>query len=69
MKAVKKDICFTLECVGVHILVLWHLIPYVYRMIDDRYMSEIVSGQYMGMTYEQHMFVGCWYDACCAGRL
>ena len=49
MKAFKKDFCFTLVCEGVYILVLWNLIPFVYGIIDDRSMMEIVSGQYLGM--------------------
>ena len=48
MKTFKKDFCFTLVCVGVYILVLWKLIPFVYGIIDDRSMMEIVSGQYWG---------------------
>lgn len=62
MKAFKKDFCFTLVCVGVYILVLWNLIPFVYGIIDDRSMMEIVSGQYLGMPDPHTIFMGYWYS-------
>lgn len=62
MKAFKKDFCFTLVCEGVYILVLWNLIPFVYGIIDDRSMMEIVSGQYLGMPDPHTIFMGYWYS-------
>ena len=62
MKAFKKDFCFALVCVGVYILVLWNLIPFVYGIIDDRSMMEIVSGQYLGMPDPHTIFMGYWYS-------
>ena len=62
MKAFKKDFCFTLVCVGVYILVLWKLIPFVYGIIDDRSMMEIVSGQYLGRPDPHTIFMGYWYN-------
>ena len=62
MKTFKKDFCFTLVCVGVYILVLWNLIPFVYGIIDDRSMMEIVSGQYLGMPDPHTIFMGYWYS-------
>ena len=62
MKALKKDFCFALVCVGVYILVLWNLIPFVYGIIDDRSMMEIVSGQYLGMPDPHTIFMGYWYS-------
>ena len=49
-------------CVGVYILVLWNLIPFVYGIIDDRSMMEIVSGQYLGMPDPHTIFMGYWYS-------
>lgn len=62
MKTFKKEFCFTLVCVGVYILVLWNLIPFVYGIIDDRSMMEIVSGQYLGMPDPHTIFMGYWYS-------
>ena len=62
MKTFKKDFCFTLVCVGVYILILWNLIPFVYGIIDDRSMMEIVSGQYLGMPDPHTIFMGYWYS-------
>lgn len=62
MKTFKKDFCFTLVCVGVYILVLWKLIPFVYGIIDDRSMMEIVSGQYLGRPDPHTIFMGYWYS-------
>ena len=47
---------------GVYILVLWNLIPFVYGIIDDRSMMEIVSGQYLGMPDPHTIFMGYWYS-------
>ena len=49
-------------CEGVYILVLWNLIPFVYGIIDDRSMMEIVSGQYLGMPDPHTIFMGYWYS-------
>lgn len=62
MKTFKKDFCFTLVCVGVYILILWNLIPFVYGIIDDRSMMEIVSGQYLGMPDPHTIFMGYGYS-------
>ena len=47
---------------GVYILVLWKLIPFVYGIIDDRSMMEIVSGQYLGRPDPHTIFMGYWYS-------
>lgn len=43
------------------------LIPYVYAIVDDRTMMEIVSGQYLGHPDAHLIFVGYWYSLIIAG--
>lgn len=43
-------------------MILWNLIPFVYGIIDDRSMMEIVSGQYLGMPDPHTIFMGYWYS-------
>lgn len=67
MKTFKTVFCFTLVSVGIYILVLWNLIPFVYGIIDDRSMMEIVSGQYLGTPDPHTIFMGYWYSLFLAG--
>lgn len=67
MKSFKMDFWIALACVGVYMFALWNLIPFVYGIIDDRSMMEIVSGQYLGTPDPHTIFMGYWYSLFLAG--
>ena len=67
MKTCKIDLCLTLACVGLYMVILWEMIPFVYGIIDDRSMMEIVSGQYLGVPDPHTIFLGYWYSVFLAG--
>lgn len=67
MKSFKTDFWIALACVGVYMFALWNLIPFVYGIIDDRSMMEIVSGQYLGTPDPHTIFMGYWYSLFLAG--
>ena len=58
----KENILWAVLCSAVYIAVLWKLIPFVYGIIDDRSMMEIVSGQYLGYPDAHTIFLGYWYS-------
>ena len=44
----QKNLLWAFLCPILFIIVLWNLIPFVYGIVDDRTMMEVVSGQYLG---------------------
>lgn len=58
----KKDICFAALCIAAYMAILWFMVPFVYGIIDDRSMMEIVSGQYLGRPDAHTIFIGYWYS-------
>lgn len=46
----------------VYVIVLRMVVPFVYGIIDDRSMMEIVSGQYLGTPDAHTIFSGYWYS-------
>lgn len=49
-------------CPLLYLAILWNLVPFVYGIVDDRTMMEIVSGQYLGIPDGHTIFVGYWYS-------
>ena len=58
MKTYKMNLCLALVCVALYMVILGGLIPFVYGIIDDRSMMEIVSGQYLGVPDPHTIFLG-----------
>ena len=48
-------------CAVGYFLILGQVVPYVYGIIDDRTMMEIISGQYLGRPDAHAIFSGYWY--------
>lgn len=63
----KKNFLWAVVCSALYIAVLWNLMPFVYGIIDDRSMMEIVSGQYLGRPDAHTIFSGWWYSLFLAG--
>lgn len=63
----RKNIVWAVLCAAVYIVLLWNLVPFVYGIIDDRSMMEIVSGQYLGHPDAHTIFSGYWYSLFLAG--
>lgn len=62
MRDKKRDAVFAAGCAVVYMLALWTAVPFVYGIIDDRSMMEIVSGQYLGVPDAHTIFLGYWYS-------
>lgn len=60
-------ILWTVLCPLFYMFVLWHLVPFVYGIVDDRTMMEVVSGQYLGTPDGHTIFIGYWYSCLLAG--
>lgn len=58
---------WAVACPVLYTLVLWCCIPFVYGIVDDRSMMEIVSGQYLGHPDAHMIFTGYWYSLAVAG--
>ncbi|MBS6396205.1 MAG: hypothetical protein KH452_03480 [Clostridiales bacterium] len=54
-------------CSAIYMIVIWNLVPFVYGIIDDRSMMEIVSGQYLGHPDAHTIFLGYWYSLLLTG--
>ena len=67
MKTYKINLYLALVCVAFYMLILWKMIPFVYGIIDDRSMMEIVSGQYLGVPDPHTIFLGYWYSVFLTG--
>lgn len=63
----KKNLIGAVLCITAYMVILWHLIPFVYGIIDDRSMMEIVSGQYLGKPDAHTIFMGYWYSLFLSG--
>lgn len=63
----KKNFLWAVLCSALYIALLWNLIPFVYGIIDDRSMMEIVSGQYLGSPDAHAIFLGWWYSLALSG--
>lgn len=63
----KKKIWPAMICPVLFIILMRILIPFIYGMVDDRSMMEIVSGQYTGMPDPHMIFTGYWYGLLVAG--
>ena len=63
----RKNLIWAVVCTAVYMMVLWNLMPFVYGIIDDRSMMEIVSGQYLGKPDAHTIFMGYWYSLLLAG--
>lgn len=50
-----------------YILVLLAVVPFVYGIVDDRTMMEVISGQYLGTPDAHGFFTGYWYPLLVAG--
>lgn len=49
------------------IVILRGITPFVYAIIDDRSMMEILSGQYLGYPDPHAIFLGYWYSCILTG--
>lgn len=58
----KRNFLWAVSCAALYFIVLWNLMPFVYGIIDDRSMMEIVSGQYLGYPDAHTIFLGWWYS-------
>ena len=56
-----KNIIGALAVSLVYMLILWTMVPFVYGIVDDRSMMEIMSGQYLGTPDVHGFFIGHWY--------
>lgn len=63
----QKNLLWAFLCPILFIIVLWNLIPFVYGIVDDRTMMEVVSGQYLGTPDPHTIFIGYWYSSLLAG--
>jgi len=58
----KKNIVYAILAPVLLMVILWNILPFVYAIVDDRTMMEIVSGQYLGRADAHIIFVGYWYS-------
>lgn len=49
MREKRKDAAYAVLCTVVYMIILGLAVPFVYGIVDDRSMMEIVSGQYLGV--------------------
>lgn len=63
----KRNLLWAVLCTVLYMIALWNLVPFVYGIIDDRSMMEIVSGQYLGHPDAHTIFMGWWYSLLLAG--
>ena len=54
----KKNLIWAVLCPLIYMIVLWNLVPFVYGILDDRTMMEVVSGQYLGTPDGHTIFIG-----------
>ena len=63
-----KRKCFrAVVCPSVYILILMAAVPFVYGIVDDRTMMEVISGQYLGTPDAHGFFTGYWYPLLVSG--
>ena len=58
----KKELTLAIGSSVLYMLLVGALVPFVYGIIDDRSMMEIVSGQYLGHPDAHTIFIGYWYS-------
>lgn len=58
----KENVMWAVLLSVLYMAVIWKLVPFVYGIIDDRSMMEIVSGQYLGHPDAHTIFLGYWYS-------
>ena len=63
----KKNLLWALLFPLLYMVILWNLTPFVYGIVDDRTMMEVVSGQYLGTPDPHTIFIGYWYSCLVAG--
>ncbi|MDO4261038.1 MAG: hypothetical protein Q4C82_03075 [Eubacteriales bacterium] len=63
----KRQLIGAILCPAVWMALLAVCVPFVYAIVDDRTMMEIVSGQYLGEPDAHMIFTGYWYSALVAG--
>ena len=62
MREKRKDAAYAVLCTVVYMIILGLAVPFVYGIVDDRSMMEIVSGQYLGVPEAHTFFLGYWYS-------
>lgn len=67
MNEKRKNIIWAITIPVLYMIILWKLIPFVYGIVDDRSMMEILSGQYLGTPDIHGFFIGHWYALIVAG--
>lgn len=67
MEQKKKNLMWAILCPLIYMTVLWNLVPFVYGIVDDRTMMEVVSGQYLGTPDAHTIFIGYLYSSLLAG--
>ena len=63
----KKKCFWAVVCPMMYILILLAVVPFVYGIVDDRTMMEVISGQYLGTPDAHGIFTGYWYPLLVAG--
>ena len=63
----KKRCFWAVICPMMYILILLAAVPFVYGIVDDRTMMEVISGQYLGTPDAHGFFTGYWYPLLVAG--
>ena len=63
----KKKCFWAVVCPMMYILILLAAVPFVYGIVDDRTMMEVISGQYLGTPDAHGFFTGYWYPLLAAG--
>lgn len=67
MEIKKKNLLWACLFPLCYMVILWNLVPFVYGIVDDRTMMEVVSGQYLGTPDPHTIFIGYWYSCLLAG--
>lgn len=63
----KKNGFWAVVCPCVYIGILAVAVPFVYGIVDDRTMMEVISGQYLGTPDAHGFFMGYWYPLLVSG--
>lgn len=63
----RKNLIWSIFVPVMYMIILWNLIPFVYGIVDDRSMMEMLSGQYLGTPDVHGFFIGHWYALIVAG--
>ncbi len=63
----KKKVFWAVVCPLGYVLILVAAVPFVYGIVDDRTMMEVISGQYLGTPDAHGFFTGYWYPLLISG--